>query len=247
VTRLLYLCSCSPHYHIRETFVLKIPFHTHRRTNGHQENSSTMSAVKASTILRSPSSVLSRLLSTRPLGDVAVGGCVPRSPDALEWLVVIPDRPNVVSRIKRPFSRLAPYQPPKSMYSPCPKLERRVTVRPKHSLNFAKLHQEGYVSWAGKFVPLPIFQERRTRWADMRLRHEGPLFENHVENGRPRPFKGSAMVVNDQSKEAVLKTIGSDVYVREGVWDLEKALVLPVRTIMRRDVLDGRGNARGDQ
>lgn len=47
------------------------------------------------------------------------------------------------------------------------------------------------------------------------------------------------MVINDQSKEGIVKMIASDVYVRERVWDLEKAQIMPFRTIMRRDVLNG--------
>lgn len=45
------------------------------------------------------------------------------------------------------------------------------------------------------------------------------------------------MVVNDQSREGIAKIIGSDVYVQEGVWDLDKAQIIPFRTVMRRELL----------
>ncbi|KAL4874721.1 hypothetical protein BJY04DRAFT_224704 [Aspergillus karnatakaensis] len=46
----------------------------------------------------------------------------PASP-VREWLVILPDKANVLSR--------------------------RIAIRPQHSPNFVRLHKEGYVSWAG--------------------------------------------------------------------------------------------------
>jgi hypothetical protein len=46
------------------------------------------------------------------------------------------------------------------------------------------------------------------------------------------------MVINDQSREGIAKIIGSDVYVQEGVWDLDKAQIIPFRTVMRRELLN---------
>jgi hypothetical protein len=46
------------------------------------------------------------------------------------------------------------------------------------------------------------------------------------------------MVINDQSREGIAKEIGSDVYVQEGVWDLDKAHIIPFRTVMRRELLN---------
>ena len=47
------------------------------------------------------------------------------------------------------------------------------------------------------------------------------------------------MVINDQSRERIAKMIALDVYVREGIWDLEKAQIIPFRTVMRRELLNG--------
>lgn len=62
---------------------------------------------------------------------------------------------------------------------------------------------------------------------------QGPLFEKHVSKDVQRPFKGSAMVVNERNKDGFIQKIASDVYVKEGIWDLEKAQVIPFRTTMR--------------
>ncbi|KAJ5905712.1 uncharacterized protein N7473_002628 [Penicillium subrubescens] len=32
-------------------------------------------------------------------------------------------------------------------------LMHRIAIRPQHSPNFVRLHQEGYVTWAGKWTP----------------------------------------------------------------------------------------------
>lgn len=111
---------------------------------------------------------------------------VPASPAGQsERLVVLPDMPNV--------------------------LDRRVSIRPRHSPNFARLHQEGYVSWAG------------------------PMFEEHVDADiSKRPFKGSVMVVNESNWGGFMSKVQSDIYVKEKIWDMEKASFIPFRTLMRR-------------
>jgi uncharacterized protein YciI len=50
------------------------------------------------------------------------------------------------------------------------------------------------------------------------------LFEKHVgAEALQRPFKGSAMVLNDKSREAFQQKVASDFYVQEGIWDIKKA------------------------
>lgn len=62
----------------------------------------------------------------------------------------------------------------------------------------------------------------------------GPLFDEHVDKPvAQRPFKGSAMVVNEKSWEGFMQEVGSDIYIQEGIWDLEKTLFIPFRTLMR--------------
>lgn len=41
------------------------------------------------------------------------------------------------------------------------------------------------------------------------------------------------MVVNDKNRKDFMSRIESDVYVKEGVWDLDKAQVIPFRTLLR--------------
>ncbi|KAK9418681.1 putative YCII-related domain-containing protein [Seiridium unicorne] len=103
----------------------------------------------------------------------------------LERLVVLPDMPNV--------------------------LARRVEIRPRHSPNFVRLHDYGYVSWAG------------------------PIFEEHIDADiSKRPFKGSVMVVNDNDWSGFMEKVKSDIYVKERIWDMDKASFIPFRTLMRR-------------
>ncbi|KAM5376220.1 hypothetical protein ACJA88_007331 [Fusarium oxysporum] len=104
----------------------------------------------------------------------------------MEHLVILPDKPNV--------------------------LKRRVEIRPRHSPNFVRLHNEGYVSWAG------------------------PIFDSHVDGDiARRPFKGSVMVVNEENWGGFMERVSSDIYIQEGIWDLEKAHFIRFRTVMCND------------
>ncbi|CZT50812.1 uncharacterized protein RSE6_11868 [Rhynchosporium secalis] len=87
-------------------------------------------------------------------------------------------------------------------------LERRIKIRPVHSKAFVKLHETGVVSWAG------------------------PVFKEHVSEG-VRPFVGSVMVVNAESKEKVKEKLENDVFVTEGIWDWAGVKILPFRTTVR--------------
>ncbi|CAJ0546951.1 Ff.00g015780.m01.CDS01 [Fusarium sp. VM40] len=112
--------------------------------------------------------------------------CVSTSSQAsaapVERLVILPDMPNV--------------------------LARRVEIRPRHSPNFLRLHNEGYVSWAG------------------------PIFEKHIDADiTKRPFKGSVMVVNEQSWDGFMEKVQTDMYIKERIWDLEKTKFIPFRTL----------------
>ena len=62
----------------------------------------------------------------------------------------------------------------------------------------------------------------------------GPLFTKHVDAGQLRPFKGSAIVLNDLDRESILSRLAGDVYVKENIWDVNNALILPFRTLIRK-------------
>ncbi|KIX03813.1 uncharacterized protein Z518_07366 [Rhinocladiella mackenziei CBS 650.93] len=48
--------------------------------------------------------------------------------------------------------------------------------------------------------------------------------------GEPKQFNGSCLVARAQSKEEVMEELRKDVYAKEGVWNLDKAQVLPLMT-----------------
>ena len=58
------------------------------------------------------------------------------------------------------------------------------------------------------------------------------MFKEHVQEGI-RPFIGSVIVVNAESREEVRKTLEQDIFVKEGIWDWEKVKILPFKTTMR--------------
>ncbi|KAF5020408.1 hypothetical protein F66182_7570 [Fusarium sp. NRRL 66182] len=102
--------------------------------------------------------------------------------EPVERLVILPDMPNV--------------------------LARRVEIRPRHSPNFLRLHNEGYVSWAG------------------------PVFDQHVDADiSKKPFKGSVMVINEGSWKGFMEKVGTDIYIKESIWDLKRTQFIPFRTL----------------
>lgn len=45
---------------------------------------------------------------------------------------------------------------------------------------------------------------------------------------------GSVMVVRDVSRENIYKRLSTDLFITEGIWNWEKAKVLPFNTVMRQ-------------
>ncbi|KAJ9606667.1 hypothetical protein H2200_008675 [Cladophialophora chaetospira] len=46
--------------------------------------------------------------------------------------------------------------------------------------------------------------------------------------GQQKQFNGSCVVARARSRDEVLEELRKDIYAREGVWNLEKAQILPV-------------------
>jgi hypothetical protein len=60
----------------------------------------------------------------------------------------------------------------------------------------------------------------------------GPIFDKHVDvDITKRPFKGSVMVVNEQSWDGFMEKVQTDMYIKERIWDLEKTKFIPFRTL----------------
>ncbi|EAL90102.1 uncharacterized protein AFUA_4G06860 [Aspergillus fumigatus Af293] len=53
------------------------------------------------------------------------------------------------------------------------------------------------------------------------------MLESHSTEGTPS-FKGSAMLLMAESEEQAKELLSKDIYVRSGVWDLEKAQIIPI-------------------
>jgi hypothetical protein len=64
----------------------------------------------------------------------------------------------------------------------------------------------------------------------------GAMLEEPIKEGDSGPpkMKGSAMLIGARTKEEVLERVKKDVYVNEGVWDVEKVQVIPFRSALRK-------------
>jgi hypothetical protein len=57
------------------------------------------------------------------------------------------------------------------------------------------------------------------------------MFESHPEEGKDALFRGSMIVYTGDTAEEIHDIIKNDIYAKSGVWDLEKAQVIPVSLV----------------
>lgn len=58
------------------------------------------------------------------------------------------------------------------------------------------------------------------------------MLATHPEEGKDLSFKGSMLVYMAENLEEVHQLINGDIYAKSGVWDLGKALVVPVSNLL---------------
>ncbi|KAL5356304.1 hypothetical protein BJX96DRAFT_142614 [Aspergillus floccosus] len=61
----------------------------------------------------------------------------------------------------------------------------------------------------------------------------GAMVERHPEEGEGVSFKGSMMIYTGESIEDVRENLMKDIYASSGVWDLEKAQIIPFISAIR--------------
>ncbi|BFZ64628.1 hypothetical protein YB2330_005778 [Saitoella coloradoensis] len=90
-------------------------------------------------------------------------------------------------------------------------VEKRMAVRPQHIEAAKDLMADGKMSLGGGF------------------------FDHHPTPSETVPsFRGSALVYEAETKEEVLEIVKKDIYAREGVWDVSKIQVFPVKFALRK-------------
>ncbi|KAL6815419.1 hypothetical protein GGI42DRAFT_107261 [Trichoderma sp. SZMC 28013] len=121
-----------------------------------------------------------------------------------------------LSQIQRPLIRTMATAPP-SEYEfvlvipdkPGPEVRaKRLQVRPQHFSDMTPTLKDGWLKMGG-----------------------GILNEVPEDDNDPNTFDfaGSIMVLVAKSKEDAINKVKDDIYVRAGVWDLEKAQVYPFK------------------
>ncbi|KAF9871040.1 ycii-related domain protein [Colletotrichum karsti] len=76
--------------------------------------------------------------------------------------------------------------------------------------------------------------EAKSAASDGRVVVGGAMFESeHPSEGKPPAFKGSMIIYTVSSADEAWELIKNDVYAKNGVWDLEKAQVIPFMSAVR--------------
>jgi len=62
------------------------------------------------------------------------------------------------------------------------------------------------------------------------------MLEEPIKEGDSSPpkMKGSAMLIGAKTREEVIERLQKDVYVQEGVWDVEKVEIIPFKSALRK-------------
>jgi hypothetical protein len=55
------------------------------------------------------------------------------------------------------------------------------------------------------------------------------MLNAHPADGEVPSFKGSMMLAVAENEAQVLELLNKDIYTTSGVWDMEKAQIIPVR------------------
>ncbi|KAF1835087.1 hypothetical protein BDW02DRAFT_588412 [Decorospora gaudefroyi] len=90
-------------------------------------------------------------------------------------------------------------------------LQKRLASRPKH-LEGLKADREDMWLWGGAMLEEPIQQG----------------------DTNPPKMKGSACLVGAKTREEVVERLKQDVYVKEGVWDLDHVQIIPFKSALRK-------------
>lgn len=62
----------------------------------------------------------------------------------------------------------------------------------------------------------------------------GAIFHDVVD-GKPANFAGSNLTVVADTKEEVMNLLKADIFAKEGIWDLESALIFPFGCAARKE------------
>jgi hypothetical protein len=74
------------------------------------------------------------------------------------------------------------------------------------------------------------------RYIDIDRRNIGAMLEEPIKEGDSGPpkMKGSAMLIGAKTREEVVERLKQDVYVQQGVWDVEKVEIIPFKSALRK-------------
>ncbi|KAA8896547.1 hypothetical protein FN846DRAFT_893268 [Sphaerosporella brunnea] len=90
--------------------------------------------------------------------------------------------------------------------------EKRLEVRPLHFAGIQALVEEGFLTWGGAALnDLP----------------------SDANDAKTFSFHGSVLTVVGTRKEEVLAKLKEDPYAKAGVWDMEKAQIMPYKCAVR--------------
>ncbi|KAJ5324239.1 hypothetical protein N7476_002839 [Penicillium atrosanguineum] len=105
---------------------------------------------------------------------------------------------------------------------------KRLEVRPTHLAGVKPNVESGFIVAGGMFSWFFILE-----LAEISFR---AMLEAHPADGESPSFKGSMMLAVAESEAEVRALLEKDIYVTSGVWDMEKAQIIPFKSAVREQL-----------
>jgi hypothetical protein len=91
-------------------------------------------------------------------------------------------------------------------------------------------------SLLGTYPHFPLQTSKSAEKIPINMCYVGAMLEEPIKEGDSGPpkMKGSAMLIGAKTKEEVIERVKKDVYVNEGVWNVEDIQIIPFRSAIRK-------------
>ncbi|CDM27930.1 hypothetical protein DTO013E5_9013 [Penicillium roqueforti] len=147
---------------------------------------------------------------------------------------------------RQPFLRV----PPSHFFSSCPSASIKPSLVPRKSILAFQARNMSSAPAKREFLCiLPDKPGAQAKRLEVRPNHlegvkphvasgtivaAGAMLNAHPADGETPSFKGSMVMAVAENEAQVLELLNNDIYTTTGVWDMEKAQIIPFKSAVRQ-------------
>ncbi|KAJ6123792.1 hypothetical protein N7471_011109 [Penicillium samsonianum] len=139
--------------------------------------------------------------------------------------------------------------PPSHLFSSCPSASIKISLPRRSILTFQSRNMSSAPAKREFLCILPDKPGVQAKRLEVRPNHlegikphvasgafvaGGAMLNAHPADGETPSFKGSMMLAVAENEAQVLELINKDIYATSGVWDMEKAQIIPFKSAVRQ-------------